>query len=212
MPNRILRDWTTSEKIDNISYEAEVLFTRLIMKADDHGCFHANLKLLKAAIFPLKDISIGMLEIYLKELTQNEIVIIYKSEGREYLQIKDFGQRLRTMKSKFPLPDSNPLTIVSELPLETKRNEVETSEKGKEKTLTLGSGKHFFSVTTKYANEKAYIVKGVDGLNQYMELNKSILDFPDQHEKFMRDINGDVFNEFMHVKNRFKKFIQKQYA
>jgi hypothetical protein len=49
-------------------------------------------------------------------------------------------------------------------------------------------------------------------LNQYMELNKSILDFPDQHEKFMREVNGDVFNEFMHVKNRFKKFIQKQYA
>jgi hypothetical protein len=93
------------------------------------------------------------------------------------------------------------------------KGEVQEEVKGKgDKTLTLGSGKHFFSVTTKYANEKAYIVKGVDGLNQYMELNKSILDFPDQHEKFMRDINGDVFNEFMHVKNRFKKFIQKQYA
>jgi len=110
MANRILRDWTTSEKIDNLSFEAEVFFTRLIMRADDHGCFHANPKLLKAALFPLKDISFGMIEIYLKELVTNGIVIIYQVEGREYLQIKDFGQRLRTMSSKFPLPDSNPRT------------------------------------------------------------------------------------------------------
>lgn len=128
MANRILRDWTTSEKIDNLSFEAEVLFTRLIMKADDHGCFHANPKLLKAAIFPLKDVSVGMVSLYLKELIQNDIVLVYISEGREYLQILNFGQRLRTMKSKFPLPVSNSRTIDSNERPETKRsrNEVET--------------------------------------------------------------------------------------
>lgn len=77
---------------------------------------------------------------------------------------------------------------------------------------TLGTGKYFFSVASKYLHEKSYIIRGVDGLKEYMEINKSILDFPDRHEKFMREVNGDVFNEFMHVKNRFKKFIEKQYA
>jgi hypothetical protein len=102
----------------------------------------------------------------------------------------------------------NPITKITDSVKDIVKDKV--SESGN--TLTLGSGKNFFSVTTKYATDKAYIVKGVDGLKEYMELNKSILDFPDQHERFMREVNGDVFNEFMHVKNRFKKFIEKQYA
>jgi len=157
MPNRILRDWTTSEKIDNLSFEAEVMFTRLIMKADDHGCFHANLKLLKAAIFPLKDVSTGMIAIYLKELCTNEIVNTYEVEGREYLQIANFGQRLRTMNSKFPLPVSNPLSSVSNEPPETKRsrNEVETSEKGIAQTKDYNSIKEL-SVFIALAYKKKY--------------------------------------------------------
>ncbi len=126
MANRVLRDWTTSEKIDSLSLEAEVFFTRLIMKADDHGCFHANPKLLKAALFPLKDISFGMISIYLKECVSAGIVQVYESEGREYLKIIGFGQRLRNMVSKFPQPADNTRPIDSDKPPETKRNEVET--------------------------------------------------------------------------------------
>jgi len=216
MPNRILRDWTDSERVDQLDESSEVVFIRLIMKADDHGCFTGNLKLLKASLFPLRDTTEIHIDRCLNLLAESGLVNRYKIEGKSYVQINDFGQRLRTMNSKFPLPDSNSRSNdrqVSDIrPPETKRNEVETSEKEKGKTLTLGSGKNFFSVTTKYATDKAYIVKGVDGLKEYMELNKSILDFPDQHERFMREVNGDVFNEFMHVKNRFKKFIEKQYA
>lgn len=89
---------------------------------------------------------------------------------------------------------------------------VNVNDNVSENIITLGNGKYFFSVTSKYIHEKSYIVRGVDGLKLYMEINKSILDFPERHEKFMREVNGDVFNEFMHVKNRFKKFIEKQYA
>lgn len=77
----------------------------------------------------------------------------------------------------------------------------------KEKTLTLGFGDLFFSVNSKYLHEKKYIVRGVAGLREYMELNNSILDQPERHESFMKSINGDVFNEFMHVKNKYKHFL-----
>lgn len=131
MPIRMLRDWTTSEKIDKLSEKGEVFFTRLIMKADDHGCFHAHPKLLKAALFPLKNYSDTLIESCLDELSYLEIVKIYEHEGRRYLKIYDFGQRLRTMVSKFPQPDDNAPSIVSKKPpeLEEKRREVEDEEK-----------------------------------------------------------------------------------
>ena len=50
----MLRDWTQSEKIDELTSESERFFTRLIMKVDDYGCFWADTRLLKANLFPLK--------------------------------------------------------------------------------------------------------------------------------------------------------------
>lgn len=220
MANRILRDWTTSERIDNLSFEAEVFFTRLIMKADDHGCFHANPKLLKAAIFPLKEVSTGMISIYLKELIQNEIVTIYKVEGREYLQIINFGQRLRTMSSKFPLPDSNPRTIVSKEPPETKRNEVEVETRNEDEI----EGKNLISVFDLESNPVGLFIAIKDGTKIMLKIHQQSFDkylqgtFGMAYEaqkinirsqppikEFFEKRNGDIFSDNNHVWNSFKK-------
>lgn len=143
MANRILRDWTNSENIDKLSLLAEVLFIRLIMKADDFGCFYGNPKLLTSHLFPLKDIAPEKISEALSELISNKIVTYYKSEDRLYVQINNFGQRLRAMNSKFPQPDSTNITndseartIDSNLPPETKgsRNEVETEGEVEDET------------------------------------------------------------------------------
>jgi len=127
----MIRDWTTSEKIDQLSELAELFFVRLIMKADDHGCFHANPKLLKAALFPLKEYSEKQMETCLNELHVNGIVLIY--QDRKYLKINDFGQRLRTMVSKFPQPADNCQQPADIKPpeLEEKRREEEVEEREK---------------------------------------------------------------------------------
>jgi predicted NodU family carbamoyl transferase len=54
MANRVLRDWTQSEIINELDHKAEVFFTRLIMKADDYGCFYGNYKLLSQSTSPDK--------------------------------------------------------------------------------------------------------------------------------------------------------------
>jgi hypothetical protein len=131
MANRILRDWTFSENVDALNFEAEVFFTRLIMKADDFGCFHGNPKLLKAALFPLKEIKQSIVEKMLNDCVEAGIIILYEVDSKKYLKIVDFGQRLRTMNSKFPQLDSNARTIVSNAPLEVERNEVEVEEETK---------------------------------------------------------------------------------
>lgn len=128
MSKRMLRDWTDSEKIDTLSAEAERFFTRLIMKVDDHGCFHANPKLLKSALFPLKEITDEEIISWLESCKEIELLIIYTYNLKRYLKINDFGQRLRTMKSKFPQPNASDLqTNVSEL-----RPEVEEEEETEE--------------------------------------------------------------------------------
>lgn len=129
MANRILRDWTASETIDVLSPEAEVFFTRLIMKADDYGSFYSNPKLIRSALFPLKEYKDATISKWVNECIEAKVIFAYTVDGREYLRIVNFGQRLRNMRSSFPQPvDNSPQFAASSrnVPPETKRNEVET--------------------------------------------------------------------------------------
>lgn len=140
MPNRVLRDWTDSEKINEVSSNAECLFARLMMKADDYGNFNANPKLVKSLCFPLKDFREADITRWLRELETSGLIALYEADNKKYLHILNFGQRLRSMNSKFPKYTENqsgnkeceqcadicqqPAVIC---PPETKRNEVETN-------------------------------------------------------------------------------------
>ncbi|WP_312306508.1 hypothetical protein [Chryseobacterium sp.] len=107
MPNRILRDWTYSDSVDKISFQAEVLFTRLIMKADDYGSYFAKPKLINGNCFPLKDIRESDISRWLQELASAGLIVFYTAENKEYLNIINFNQRLRSMKKCFPQVPEN---------------------------------------------------------------------------------------------------------
>jgi len=144
MPNRILRDWTDSERINALSIEAERFFVRLIMKADDFGCFTANPKLLSSLLFPLISYSETEINKWLDECSFQDLIIRYSDGNKHYLQINDFRQRVRNMTSKYPLPDTcqsndGQMTVKcqsidgvkrsrNEVEVETKRNEVEGAD------------------------------------------------------------------------------------
>lgn len=132
MANRVLRDWTASETIDQLSEGAEVFFTRLIMKADDYGSYYSNPKLIRSALFPLKDYKDATISKWVNECIDAKILFAYTIEGREYLRIVNFGQRLRNMRNTFPQPADDPLSIRRESPPETKRNETESETETKE--------------------------------------------------------------------------------
>lgn len=140
MPNRVLRDWTASDKIDSLSQGAEVFFTRLIMKADDFGFYHGGAKILNSTLFPLKDYENKEVAGWLAECVAVGIIFKYSVDGKDYVQIIDFDQRLRQMKSKFPPPSVNCQSDDGQLSvngrLETKRNET----KGKEGTIPIRPG------------------------------------------------------------------------
>lgn len=140
MPNRILRDYTDSEKMDIISPQAETCFTRLISKADDFGKFHGHPTLLKSALFPLKvdRITDKQMDGWMDELYKAKLIVRYVVNGKKYLKINDFGQRLRLMQSKFPDPiiDDRTMTAESQHDDGVKRNEVETDVEEEVETET----------------------------------------------------------------------------
>lgn len=106
MPNRILRDWTASEKVGQLTVYAERFFTRLIMKADDYGLFYANEKLLKAHLFPLLIDQVREADIsrWITECETAGLIVLHKIELKSFIQIVGFNQRLRIKKARFPVP------------------------------------------------------------------------------------------------------------
>jgi hypothetical protein len=104
MANRVIRDWTASETVDLLSAKAEVFFTRLIMKADDYGNYTGNPKLINAALFPLKIYEVLDVMNWIEECEKAGLLRQYKSDGKTYLHIQNFGQTLRRMKAVYPPP------------------------------------------------------------------------------------------------------------
>jgi hypothetical protein len=116
----MLRDWTGSDKISGLSVHAERFFVRLIMKVDDFGCFYADTRLLKANLFPLLLDSIREADLlrWMAECQKAGLIVLYVSDSKKYLQIKDFRQRLDKAKSKYPQPVNGFPEVVNEFPAE----------------------------------------------------------------------------------------------
>jgi len=125
MPNRTLRDWTDSRAIFDAGEAAENLFCRLIMKADDHGRYTAEIPLLLRFCYPLRsDLSESDIVGRLQSLDAAGLVACYevcaagdskwvsgmdlvhaRYDGcKRILVIPNFRQGSRRRKSKFPSP------------------------------------------------------------------------------------------------------------
>src|SRR5436189_5918270 len=100
----LIRDYTHSEKVQRLSTAAEVLFVRLLMKADVAGNFYANPELIKSLCFPLKtNVRTADIVRWLKELSapaplndgpgaypsakNTALLRTYEVDGKPYLHI-----------------------------------------------------------------------------------------------------------------------------
>lgn len=105
MPTRMIRDWTDSTRFERLSAEAERLFVRLIMKADDYGRFHGDPRLVKAACFPLLEVLPQAIDAWTRELCAAGLLVDYSARGVKLLAIVNFSQRLKQSRAKFPPAD-----------------------------------------------------------------------------------------------------------
>lgn len=134
MPNRMLRDWTDSDKVKGISCPAERFFVRLIMKVDDYGCFPANTSLLKASLFPLMLDEVREADIsrWTAECQKAGLIALYEVAGKRYLQIQDFRQRLDRARNKYPLPITTESVSIANDPPPEKEVEAEVEKEVEE--------------------------------------------------------------------------------
>ena len=112
MPNRIIKESiTTSEDISKLSFGAEVMFYRLMVKADDFGAYYGNVQILLNTLFPLQTTKVHAKNVrtWLEELCAAGLVFTFEHDGKQYIQISNWSkhQRIRTKKHKFPKPDDN---------------------------------------------------------------------------------------------------------
>ena len=118
MPNRILKESiTTSSTIDNLSWQAECFFYRLIVNCDDFGRMDGRNAVLLARCFPLRIGKVKEKDIqeWLRELITNDFIFMYKN-GTEYIQVKswDKHQQIRAKRSKFPAFDESCHQLISD--------------------------------------------------------------------------------------------------
>src|SRR5690242_15426432 len=112
MPNRILREGIlSSDRVNEIAAEppVEVTYRRLYSVADDFGRFSAHPSLVRAAIYPLRlnqytDADITQ---HLQRCADTKLIRLYEVNAKPYLEILDFRQRTRAMRSKYPGPDGS---------------------------------------------------------------------------------------------------------
>lgn len=110
MPNRLIKESIcTSEDLNKLSNEAEILFYRLIVQVDDFGCYFGNPSIVKSRCFPLRtdDIKSEQVDCWLNELARVGLIIRYTAEdGRNYLCFTKWGkhQTIRATQRKFPEP------------------------------------------------------------------------------------------------------------
>lgn len=121
MPNRIIRQSiNSSERVNSLSWEAEVFYRRLLLVVDDYGRYEASAKLLISACYPVAfdRVTVQDVEALVRECSlvrandgkREQLLAVYEIEGRRYLQINNFGQRTRT-PSKYPEPPSADICV-----------------------------------------------------------------------------------------------------
>lgn len=136
MPDRIIRsNILTSDAVNSLSWAGEVFYRRLMSVVDDFGRYDARPDILRGVLYSLKLDTVSKSDVvkWMNECSDAGLVRLYSTDGREYLELPKFGQRLRAMKSKYPPPLTS-ADICGHLPLEEKRREsdsdIETKAKG----------------------------------------------------------------------------------
>ena len=105
MPSRILRDGVSeSMAVNNLPWEAELFYRRLMSVVDDYGRYSALPQLLVSRCYPLQVEKVTKAQVskWMKLCSAQGLIVLYESvEGKPLLEIQHFNQRTRT-SSKFP--------------------------------------------------------------------------------------------------------------
>lgn len=94
-----------SEKFNSLSTFAQNFYFRLLLVADDYGLYDARKTLLRCTLYPfsLEKVSESDVVSGLAACEKAGLIRLYSVEGKEFLQITNYGQR-KQARPKYPLP------------------------------------------------------------------------------------------------------------
>ena len=109
VPNRILKESiTTSASLANLTAEAERHFYRLLVQADDYGCFQAHSAIMRAKGYALllDVVSSAQVEQWTYALVRENIIHLYQAGGKPYGHFVTWEQhqQVRAKRRKYPEP------------------------------------------------------------------------------------------------------------
>jgi hypothetical protein len=99
-------DLWADERVGAMQREERLLWIGLITQADDEGRLHYRPRIIRQAIFPYDDdISDDMVQRWLDNLTNEQLICVYSVNGNYYIQIKNWSKHQnvnRPSPSKIP--------------------------------------------------------------------------------------------------------------
>jgi len=128
------------------------------------------------------------------------------------LNFNDF-QDIETDKITPKEQPSNKQVTSKEQPSNTYKNDKNVKNEEKEnRVFCIGSDdNNRFVIIQKYINDPIYKVFGVSGMKELLEMNRSKLPQPEYAEKFLRDKDGNKYDDWGHLLNSYKLFIKDQF-
>lgn len=110
MPDRVLRAGIlTSDRVNELSWGGEVFYRRLMSIVDDYGRYDGRPSILLAALFPLRITRVFESDIvgFIEESVAAGLVRVYEVDGKQFVELLRFGQRMRAKASKWPAPPTS---------------------------------------------------------------------------------------------------------
>lgn len=110
MPNRVIREGILdSERVDKLTWPAEVFYRRLMSIVDDFGRGDGRISIIRSKCYPLKleKVSIADVTKWMNECSEAGLLSAYEVQGKPYIELLDFRQSLRKMKSSYPNKDGS---------------------------------------------------------------------------------------------------------
>jgi hypothetical protein len=107
MSNRVVRDGILmSDAVNQLDWPEEVFFRRLLNLVDDFGRFEASTAVFRAWLYPLKVDVVTEVDIqrWLDACVRVGLIKRYSVNGKNYLEVLKFDQKLRRMIPKWPPP------------------------------------------------------------------------------------------------------------
>lgn len=199
-----------SDSVNKLSWPQEVFYRRLMSIVDDFGLFEARPDKIRARLYPLKLDIVSESDIvkWMNDCSEAGLIRLYTVEGKEYLELLNFGQRLRKKTSEFPFPPhfaairggspqiaadcgGSPPNAVEE-----KRREVEEEERGRESANAF-LGNQF---RKPIPPTKKQVWEYFSGQGATKEMAKS---FYEKHEGVGWYMNGSPIVNWAALANRF---------